>query len=65
MSESKIRKKVKSAEYLELLREKEAEDFKHSRAGIQMSHDDPNMYSEILREIEHPFVKRYTTGNNL
>jgi len=56
---------LQKQEWLRKKRLREAIEFVESKAGIQMAEDDPNLFKQILREIEHPQAKHYTTGRNL
>jgi|ERR1035437_264391 hypothetical protein len=58
-------KESNKREWLIKKRHLEAIEYAKSRAGIALSNDDPHLFNQIMREIEHPYTKHYTTGKNL
>jgi hypothetical protein len=56
---------IQKQEWLRRKRLREAIEFVESKAGIQMAHEDPNLFNQILREIEHPSARHYTTGERI
>lgn len=52
-------------EYIRLQRLKRAREFVESKAGVQMAFDDPNLFKQLLREMEHPETRWSTTGRRL
>ena len=58
------RPKTKS-EWRQYYQDKRLYEFMTSKAGIQMKKDDPHLYNQICREIQHPFSRHYTTGDRL
>lgn len=62
LDQHQVKKNKRWMPKAEYARFKRLQEFVSSRTGIQMAHDDPNMFKQICREIEHPSAHRYNKG---